>query len=79
MATRPGFVCSFAKELCVIGNPSGDASKPNFPGVIAPALTAIDLPRTLRRVRLPKAFGSLALASLDLVRHAAYVASLAGS
>ena len=50
-----------------------------FPGVAPNAEAAMDLPCALKQVRLPKAFGGFAITSLDLVRHAAYLASVAAS
>ena len=50
-----------------------------FPGVAPHDSAAMDLPCALKQVRLPKAYGGFAITSLDLVRHAAYLASVAAS
>ena len=50
-----------------------------FPGVAPHDSAAMDLPCALKQVRLPKAYGGFAITSLELVRHAAYLASVAAS
>lgn len=50
-----------------------------FPGLAPHGGAAMDLPRALKQVRLPKSFGGFALTSLELVRHAAFLASVVAS
>ena len=50
-----------------------------FPGVSPHGGAAMDLPRMLKQIRLPKSSGGFAITSLELVRHAAFLASVVAS